>query len=223
MKAIRLFLVDDHKLIRDGIKAHFDEDDRFTIVGEASDGQEALELLKTTETDVILMDINMDVMDGIECTTQISQEFPDIKVLALTMLAENQHIKEMLKAGALGYMLKNATEQEIKQGISAVFNGSSFYSPEVTQTVMNSLSSPISTKKKKSRFEPQIPLTKREKEVLLLIIKEYSNQEIADELFISKRTVDAHKRNLLEKTGSKNVAGLVMYALNNQVYSDEEL
>lgn len=223
MEPIRLFLVDDHKLIRDGIKAHFDEDDRFIIVGEASNGLEALEQLKTIETDVILMDINMDVMDGIECTTQVSQNFPDIKVLALTMLAENQHIKEMLKAGALGYMLKNATEQEIKQGISAVFKGSSFYSPEVTQTVMNSLSSPISTKKKKSRFEPQIPLTKREKEVLLLIIKEYSNQEIADELFISKRTVDAHKRNLLEKTGSKNVAGLVMYALNNQIYGDEEL
>jgi DNA-binding NarL/FixJ family response regulator len=223
MKTIKLFLVDDHKLIRDGIKAHFEDDDRFEIVGEANNGVNALEQLKGISVDVVLMDINMDIMDGIECTTHISQEHPEIKVLALTMLAENQHIKEMLKAGALGYMLKNATEQEIKQGISAVYNGSSFYSPEVTQTVMNSLSSPISTKKKKSRFEPQIPLTTREKEVLLLIIKEYSNQEIADELFISKRTVDAHKRNLLEKTGSKNVAGLVMYALNNQVYSDEEL
>ncbi len=223
MKAIKLFLVDDHKLIRDGIKAHFEDDERFEIVGEASNGQEALQQLETLETDVILMDINMDIMDGIECTTQLTQLYPEVKVLALTMLAENQHIKEMLKAGALGYILKNATEEEIKMGVHTVYKGNSFYSPEVTQAVMNSLSNTTQPKKKKSRFEPQIPLTDREKEVLLLIIKEYSNQEIADELYISKRTVDAHKRNLLEKTGAKNVAGLVMYALNNQIYSDEEL
>jgi len=223
MKSVKVFLVDDHKLIRDGIKAHFDEDDRFVIIGEAGNGKQALEILATTKPDVILMDINMDVMDGIECTTQVTERFPEVKVLALTMLAENQHIKEMLKAGAIGYMLKNATEQEIKQGILTVNQGASFYSPEVTQTVMNNLASPVITKKKKSRFEPQIPLTNREKEVLLLIIKEFSNQEIADTLFISKRTVDAHKRNLLEKTGSKNVAGLVMYALNNQVFDDKEL
>jgi DNA-binding NarL/FixJ family response regulator len=222
MSAIKVFLVDDHKLIRDGIKAHFDEDDRFKVVGEAANGKIALELMKEIETDIVLMDINMDVMDGIECTTTITELYPDVKVLALTMLAENQHIKEMLKAGAVGYLLKNSNEQEIKQGIISVSEGEPFYSPKVLHTVMNSFSASIG-KKKKSRFEPSIPLTEREKEVLVLIIKEYSNQEIADNLFISKRTVDAHKRNLLEKTGAKNVAGLVIFALNNGIINGDEI
>jgi DNA-binding NarL/FixJ family response regulator len=221
MNAIKVFLVDDHKLIRDGIKAHFDDDERFEVVGEASNGQKALELLKDVSTDIVLMDINMDEMDGIECTSKINELYPNIKVLALTMLAENQYIKEMLKAGAVGYLLKNSNEQEIKQGIISVCEGEPFYSPKVMHTVMNSLSAPVA-KKKKSKFEPTIPLTEREKEVLVLIIKENSNQEIADKLYISKRTVDAHKRNLLEKTGAKNVAGLVIFALNNGIINGEE-
>lgn len=221
MNAIKVFLVDDHKLIRDGIKAHFDDDERFKVVGEASNGQKALELLKDVSTDIVLMDINMDEMDGIECTSKINELYPNIKVLALTMLAENQYIKEMLKAGAVGYLLKNSNEQEIKQGIISVCEGEPFYSPKVMHTVMNSLSAPVA-KKKKSKFEPTIPLTEREKEVLVLIIKENSNQEIADKLYISKRTVDAHKRNLLEKTGAKNVAGLVIFALNNGIINGEE-
>jgi DNA-binding NarL/FixJ family response regulator len=221
MNAIKVFLVDDHKLIRDGIKAHFDDDERFKVVGEASNGQKALELLKNVNTDIVLMDINMDEMDGIECTSKINELYPNIKVLALTMLAENQYIKEMLKAGAVGYLLKNSNEQEIKQGIISVCEGEPFYSPKVMHTVMNSLSAPVA-KKKKSKFEPTIPLTEREKEVLVLIIKENSNQEIADKLYISKRTVDAHKRNLLEKTGAKNVAGLVIFALNNGIINGEE-
>jgi DNA-binding NarL/FixJ family response regulator len=221
MNAIKVFLVDDHKLIRDGIKAHFDDDERFKVVGEASNGQKALELLKDVNPDIVLMDINMDEMDGIECTSKINELYPNIKVLALTMLAENQYIKEMLKAGAVGYLLKNSNEQEIKQGIISVCEGEPFYSPKVMHTVMNSLSAPVA-KKKKSKFEPTIPLTEREKEVLVLIIKENSNQEIADKLYISKRTVDAHKRNLLEKTGAKNVAGLVIFALNNGIINGEE-
>jgi DNA-binding NarL/FixJ family response regulator len=221
MNAIKVFLVDDHKLIRDGIKAHFDDDERFEVVGEASNGQKALELLKDVNPDIVLMDINMDEMDGIECTSKINELYPNIKVLALTMLAENQYIKEMLKAGAVGYLLKNSNEQEIKQGIISVCEGEPFYSPKVMHTVMNSLSAPVA-KKKKSKFEPTIPLTEREKEVLVLIIKENSNQEIADKLYISKRTVDAHKRNLLEKTGAKNVAGLVIFALNNGIINGEE-
>jgi len=222
MNPIKVFLVDDHKLIRDGIKAHFDKDELFKVVGESPNGADALEKLKQTEVDVVLMDINMDVMDGIECTSKLRELYPEIKVLALTMLAENQHIKEMLKAGAVGYLLKNSTEHEIKKGIQSVKSGMHYYSPEVMQTVMNTLATPV-TKKKKSKFDPVVPLTEREKEVLVLVIKEFSNQEIADKLFISKRTVDAHKRNLLEKTGAKNVAGLVIYALNNNIIDGSEL
>lgn len=222
MSSIKILLVDDHKLIRDGIKAHFVDDSRFQIVGEASNGQMALDMLKETQTDIVLMDINMDVMDGIECTAKLMELYPSTKVLALTMLSENQHIKEMVKAGAVGYLLKNSNEEEIKQGIFSVREGLPHYSPEVMQTVMKSLAAPL-TKKIKSKFEPNIPLTEREKEVLVLIIKEFSNQEIAAQLYISKRTVDAHKRNLLEKTGAKNVAGLVIFALNNNIIDESTL
>jgi DNA-binding NarL/FixJ family response regulator len=216
-------LVDDHKLIREGLKAHFRNDNRFEIVCEASNGEEAMEMLKNTSVDIVLMDINMDVMDGIECTTEIVKIYPQVKVLALTMLAENQHIKQMLKAGAVGYLLKNSSEEEIKQGIISVNSGLPFYSPEVLQTVMNSLAVPLAPKKKKSKFDISITLSEREKEVLVLVIKEFSNQEIADQLYISKRTVDAHKRNLLEKTGAKNVAGLVIYALNHNIIDGNDL
>jgi len=182
-----------------------------------------MEMLKNTSVDIVLMDINMDVMDGIECTTEIVKIYPQVKVLALTMLAENQHIKQMLKAGAVGYLLKNSSEEEIKQGIISVNSGLPFYSPEVLQTVMNSLAVPLAPKKKKSKFDISITLSEREKEVLVLVIKEFSNQEIADQLYISKRTVDAHKRNLLEKTGAKNVAGLVIYALNHNIIDGNDL
>ncbi len=223
MSTIKVMLVDDHKLIREGLKAHFRNDNRFEIVCEASNGEEAMEMLKNTSVDIVLMDINMDVMDGIECTTEIVKIYPQVKVLALTMLAENQHIKQMLKAGAVGYLLKNSSEEEIKQGIISVNSGLPFYSPEVLQTVMNSLAVPIAPKKKKSKFDISITLSEREKEVLVLVIKEFSNQEIADQLYISKRTVDAHKRNLLEKTGAKNVAGLVIYALNHNIIDGNDL
>ncbi len=223
MSTIKVMLVDDHKLIREGLKAHFRNDNRFEIVCEASNGEEAMEMLKNTSVDIVLMDINMDVMDGIECTTEIVKIYPQVKVLALTMLAENQHIKQMLKAGAVGYLLKNSSEEEIKQGIISVNSGLPFYSPEVLQTVMNSLAVPLAPKKKKSKFDISITLSEREKEVLVLVIKEFSNQEIADQLYISKRTVDAHKRNLLEKTGAKNVAGLVIYALNHNIIDGNDL
>lgn len=134
------------------------------------------------------------------------------------MLNENHHIKKMVNAGASGYVLKNCDEEEIKKAIKTVMEDGTYYSPQVTETIMSSLG-----KKKTKSSSPYInefPLTDREKEVLELIVKEYSNQEIADKLFISLRTVDAHKRNLLEKTGAKNTAGLVMFAINNQLFDD---
>lgn len=214
---IKILLVDDHKIVRDGIRARLDSDMRFLILDEASDGQEALDKLVSSRIDIVIMDINMDGMDGITATEKINTDFPHIKVLALTMLSENQHIKQMLKAGASGYLLKNCEEEELKNAILTIQEGGTYYSPEVTKVIMNSLAN---TKSKPSRTSLQIPLTDREKEVLRLILKEYSNKEIAEELFISVRTVDAHKRNLLEKTHSKNIAGLVLFAINNQLYDD---
>ncbi len=215
---MKILLVDDHKLIRDALKSYMEEDNEFEIVEEAGNGQEALILLKTIKVDVAMLDISMPVMDGIVCAQEIRKLYPDIKVLALSMMNDNQFIKQMLAAGALGYILKNSGEEEIKKALRKVYAGESYYSAEVAETVMqNMMKGGI---KRSNKLVVDLPLTSREEEVLHLIIKEYSNQEIADELFISPRTVDAHKRNLLEKTGSKNIAGLVLYAIEKNLFED---
>ena len=215
---MKILLVDDHKLIRDALKSYMDGDDEFEVVDEAGNGQEALILLKTITVDVAMLDISMPVMDGITCAQEIAKLYPEIRVLALSMMNDNQFIKQMLAAGALGYLLKNSGEAEIKKALRMVYNGESYYSAEVAETVMqNMMKGGI---KRSNKLVVDLPLTTREEEVLHLIIKEYSNQEIADELFISPRTVDAHKRNLLEKTGSKNIAGLVLYAIEKNLFED---
>jgi DNA-binding NarL/FixJ family response regulator len=215
---MKILLVDDHKLIRDAIKLYMVNDDEFEIVDEAENGQEALILLKSIDVDVVLLDISMPVMGGIECALQISKLYPEIKILALSMMQDNQFIKQMTAAGALGYILKNSGEEEIKKALRSVYNGEAYYSPAVAETVMQNLMK--GGIKRSNKLVVDLPLTDREKEVLHLIIKEYTNQEIADELFISSRTVDAHKRNLLEKTGAKNIAGLVLYAVEKNLFDD---
>lgn len=215
---MRILLVDDHKLIRDAIKTYIENDDEFEVVAEAGNGQEALVLLKSVEVDVVMMDIQMPVMDGITCAKEIKTLYPEIKILALSMLNDNQFITQMGAAGALGYILKNSGEEEIKKALRKVYKGELYYSAEVQETVMQHKFKSGSIRSHKLVVD--LPLTSREKEVLRLIIKEYTNQEIADELFISPRTVDAHKRNLLEKTGSKNIAGLVLYAIEKNLFDD---
>jgi DNA-binding NarL/FixJ family response regulator len=215
---IRILIVDDHKIVRDGIRAQLIDNPKFQIIGEAADGQEALDKLKQIQVDLVIMDINMVGMNGITCTEYIIKSYPHINVLALTMLSENQYIKQMLKAGAAGYLLKNCEEEELKKAIETINAGGTYYSPDVTRIIMTNLSGSKIANNKNEAI--QIPLTTREKEILRLILEEYSNKEIADHLFISQRTVDAHKRNLLEKTGSKNVAGLVLFAINNQIFED---
>ncbi len=218
MYPIKIMLVDDHKVIRDGIRSYLEEDYHYTVVAEASNGYMALEALKENEVDIVLIDINMDEMDGITATKEISILHPDVKVIAMTMLNENQHIKKMMSAGASGYLLKNCSEEEIKAAINTVMKEENYYCHEVTNIVMNNLSRKKKTKT--SRFVVETPLTDREKEVLKLILMEMSNKEIASELFISMRTVDAHKRNLLEKTGARNLAGLALYAINKQLFEE---
>lgn len=217
MTPIKILLVDDHKMIRDGLKSYLEDDDQFEIVDEASNGKEAMEKLGQISAEVVLTDIMMPEMDGITLCKEIANTHPDKKVIALTMMGERQYIKQMLNNGAQGYILKDCSEEEIKRAIRQVYEGKSYYSEDVTDIIMEDLRG---IKKPKSNVVMEMPLSDREKEVLHLIIKEHSNQEIADKLFISVRTVDAHKRNLLEKTGSKNVAGLVLYAIERKLFSD---
>jgi len=218
MEKIKLLLVDDHHVVRSGIKYLLEKIPGYEIVGEASNGKKALEMLKENTVDIVLMDINMPVMDGIECTRHIINQYPDIKVIALTMLIEHNHIKKMISAGANGYLVKNAGEDEIKLAINTVLDDREYYSPEVTEVVMNKLTNRPT--KRQSWYDNQVPLTVREKEIYALVIQALSNQEISEKLFISIRTVEAHKRNLIEKTGTKNIVGLVKFALENNLFND---
>ena len=217
MSKVRLFLVDDHKMIREGLKNFLSDQEGFEIVGEAENGIDCLNQLENLEVDIVLSDLNMPEMDGLELIKKIKETRPELKVIALTMMGESQHIKQMLAEGAVGYLLKDCSEEELTSAINTVHQGGTYYSPEVTSIILNNIRK---IKPLKSKVVTDMPLTDREKEVLHLILKEYSNKEIADTLFVSVRTVDAHKRNLLDKTGSKNVAGLVLYAIDRQLFDD---
>ncbi len=214
MEKNTILLVDDHKIIRDGLKLYFEGNDKYEVSAEASNAKDALTLLRENDFDLVITDISMPEMDGIRFTQELKLFKPNQKVMALTMISENQHIKHMLSAGVNGYILKNADKGEIFQAIDTILNDENYFSSEVTKIIMDNMTAKKQPVKKLSL---ETPLTRREKEVLELIIKEYSNQEIADSLFISVRTVDAHKRNLLEKTGCKNIAGLVVYAMEHNI------
>lgn len=213
MKKIKVLLVDDHELIREGIKNSLVDQESIQIVGEAQNGEEALSFLNENFVHVVIMDISMPYMDGIAATKEIVGKFPKVNILILTIHNEVSIIQEALKAGALGYLLKNTNISKLKEAINQVANDGTYFSPEISEKIMNQL---IKGKaERESDFH--IKLTKREIEILKLISDEFSNHEIADKLFISQRTVDTHRRNLIQKLQVKNTAGLVRFALKNKI------
>lgn len=213
MANVQILLVDDHDIVRDGIKMLLENETGFKIIAEAEHGKQALEACKNHDIDFIIMDINMPEMNGIEATKQIKESYPDIKVLALTMMDEDQHIRQMIEAGASGYILKSSNKIELVDAITTILDGKHYFSDDATQSVMLDL---VKSTTQKDNSDPG-NITEREKEILELIVKQYTNQEIAEELYISTRTVDAHRRNLLQKTGAKNTAGLVTYAIKHDL------
>ncbi|GAB5524207.1 MAG: response regulator transcription factor [Roseivirga sp.] len=214
--AVRIFLVDDHPMVIDGLLGYLEDKSLYNIVGTASNGITALEKLEKIEADIVLTDIQMPYMDGIDLAKELLRKNPAQKVIALTMFNEPQLIKRMLQIGVMSYVLKSSGKSEIQQAINIVMQGGQYYSAEVTHVIMNKLRGVG----QKAAVSNSPALTDREMEILHLILKQQTNQEIAEELFISARTVEAHKRNLLEKTGSKNVAGLVLYAIDHQLFED---
>lgn len=216
MANIKVLLVDDHKIVRDGIKLMLEPQAGIDVVAEAEDGEAVKNLLDETSVDVIVMDINMPGMNGIKTTRMVKEEHPDIKVLALTMSSDDSHIRQMVQAGASGYIMKSAGRDELTNAIHDVMAGKHYFSDQATQSIMMDL---VKNKGKSSAPDP-VHITERELEVLQMIVKEYTNQEIAEKLYISPRTVDAHRRNLLQKTGARNTAGLVKYAFQNGLVND---
>lgn len=213
MANINILLADDHSIVRDGIKTLLEDEIGFKIVAEANTGEEAVDACQNYDIDLIIMDINMPEMDGIEATEKIKEDFSDIKVLGLTMMDEDQHIRKMIESGASGYILKSSGKDELVEAITSILDGQHYFSEEAAHSVMMDLVKGTTEKAKSDPGE----LTEREVEVLELIVKQYTNQQIADELYISIRTVDAHRRNLLQKTGAQNTAGLVTYAIKHDL------
>lgn len=214
---INVLIVDDHKILRDGIKAILSGNKNINIIGECSDGAEVADFIEGKSIDVVLMDIKMPKQNGIETTKQLLKINPNLKVLTLSMHNEETYIVNMLKAGASGYILKNTGETELFEAINKVYNGEIFYSLEVANVMMSKYMNNV-TKSKSTNFEISVDdLTRREKEIIVHIANELTNQEIAERLFISPRTVDTHRRNLLQKLGVKNTAGLVKFAMSHNM------
>lgn len=208
---IRLFLVDDHSLVRDGMKALLTGVPSLLIVGDASNGQELLDRLPTTPTDIVLMDLQMPVLDGFATLPLLREQFPEIRVLVLTMLAHERYVGQALDAGAVGYILKSADQAEIIAAIRAVSAGKRFLCSDIGLSLLQKVLHPeasVETKKVDG-------LSYRELEVLRLIAEGLTNNAIAEKLFVSRRTVETHRQNILEKTQVKNTAALIKYAVEH--------
>ncbi len=210
MEKIRIIIADDHQLFRNGLKILLTAFPDFEIAGEASNGEEFLKVLKNTKADIALMDINMPEMDGIEATRKALKICPDINIIALSMYGEEEYYYKMVDAGAKGFLLKDSDISEVKEAILTVKRGGSYFSQELLYHVIQKI-------KHRENETKSANLSKREKEILMKICEGMSNQQIAESLFISKRTVDKHRANLLGKTNSKNTASLILFAIKNKL------
>jgi len=206
----KVFLVDDHSLFRNGLKLLLNSSGKAEVVAEASNGQEFLNIIKNFTNTIVFMDIEMPVKDGIEATVEALNKYPNLKIIALTMFGEHEYYLKMIEAGVKGFLLKNSEIDEVIDSLDTVAKGDSCFSKELLLSLVKNIHS-------KSQKYTDSLLSDREIEILSLISKGFSNQEISEKLFISKRTVDKHRSNIIEKTGSKNTASLVMYAIKNGI------
>jgi len=206
---ITVAIVDDHKMFRDGVKSMLEETKDFKMLWSASNSKETIEQIELNTPEIILMDITLGKESGIKLTEQLLVARPNLKVIAISMHYEESYIVKILEIGAKGYLLKDAGGEEMVNAITAVYNGGTYYSNYVSQVLIKHITSGTKPTDKVIKS----PLTKREEEILTLIANEYSNSEIAKQLYISIRTVDTHRRNLLDKLEVKNTAGLVRYAI----------
>jgi DNA-binding NarL/FixJ family response regulator len=212
MEKINIYLVDDHKLFREGLKLLLKNLQEVNEIWEAANGAEFLNNLGEKLPDLVLMDIEMPVLNGIEATNQALAKYPEMKIIALSMFGDEEYFQKMIDAGACGFLMKNSDFSEVKRAITNVIQGNNYFTEEILYKLVNKFKT-----KQQGQSEIIVSLSDREKEVLLLICKGLSNQEIADQLFISKRTVDHHRASLLTKTDTNNAASLVVYAVKHKL------
>ncbi len=211
-KETRVILVDDHRMFRDGLKFVLSQIDFVNVVAEASDGQEFLQILESQEVDLVLMDISMPRLNGIDATARAMQLVPDLKVIALSMYCDEEYYYKMIEAGVKGFILKESGKEELEKAIHEVVNGGNYFSQKLLTDIILNMNKQSGQKQVK---KDEVNITRRELEVLKLICAGMTNMEIADKLFISMRTVEGHKTSLINKTGVKNSISLVLYAIKN--------
>lgn len=210
-KIIRIALVDDHTLFRTGLRGLLSQRADIEIVADAGSGEEFLSLLPTLDVDVVFMDISMPGIDGGETTHRALQQRPDLKIITLSMFGDDHYYSRMVTCGASGFLLKDSDIDEVYAAVDAVVAGDSYFSSALLGSMTRNMSRHVTP------AEDDDTLSEREVEILMEVCRGLSNQEIADKLFISKRTVDKHRANILEKTGCKNTANLVVYAIKNHL------
>jgi len=219
MAKAKVLLVDDHTVVRQGLKALFADEPDVEIVGEAENGREAMQRIAKLHPDVVLMDISMPGLNGIEATRQIQQNHPTVKVVVLSMHANEEYVFQVLQAGASGYVLKQSDSMEVLTAIRAALSGGSFLSPPISRTVINNY---VRRAEARGRGKDLNVLTRREREVLQLLAEGLTNREVAEHLSISVKTVETHRSKIMNKLGLKSKTELVKYALRKGWASLEE-
>jgi len=211
---IRIVIADDHEIFRDGFKVLLKNQTELELVGEAENGKELLEVVDRELPDVVIVDIKMPIMDGVEACKQIKRKYPDMKIIALSMFNDDNLIVDMLEAGAKGYLLKNTNKPELLNAAKAVYEGSTYYcsatSDKLTKMIADSRFNPY-------KHKPVQKFTSRELDIIRLICEQNTNKEIAVKLRLSRRTVESHREKIQEKTNSRNTVGVVIYALKNKI------
>lgn len=216
MKKIRILIADDHSVVRSGIRTVLQSSPEFIVVAEAEDGEEAVELAAKHKPEVVVMDISMPQLNGIEATAKMKENDPNVKVIILTVHADEEYVFQILRAGASGYVLKSAGKKEIFAAVRSAISGERFFSPGISNLIIDSF---INRAKEPAPHPPSTAgsgkqqLTKREIEVLEYIAQGYTNRKIADTLFLSVRTVNTHRTNLMQKLDIHDTARLVRYAI----------
>ncbi len=212
--SVKVFLADDHKMFREGLKAQLDNVEDMVVVGEASNGREAVNMLEELKPDIAVLDVAMPMLNGIEATRNVLKTSPDLKIVMLSMLADQMYVVEALKAGASGYLLKEESFNQLLEAINIVLSGKVFLSKSIEEVMMEDLVTQIRNGDMEKHIDP---LTDREREVLQLIAEGKTSREAAEILSVSVSTVDTHRKKIMDKLSIHNTAGLVKYAIKNKI------
>jgi len=216
MRKVRVLLADDHQLMRSGIRLMLEREPDMSVVGEASDGREAVALAKSLRPDIVIMDIGMPSLNGIEAAGQMTQENPALAIMIVSMHADETYVLRALKAGARGYLLKDSAEADLIKAVHVVARGKSFFSPAVSKVLLDDY---VRKLKRSGTDDAYDLLTPREREVLQLVAEGKSNKEIANLLNLSVYTVESHRSNLMEKLNLRGLPELILYAVRKGIIS----